>query len=77
MSSNWFWWNCYSIKSTIYCQFNEVIDEVEEKNRTKNYYFFRLLLWDCDNRSYSYYIETSYDNIKWSKVIDRQTVACR
>ncbi|CAF4387255.1 unnamed protein product, partial [Adineta steineri] len=37
----------------------------------------RLLLWDCDNRSYSYYIETSYDNMTWSKVVDRQTAACR
>lgn len=37
----------------------------------------RLLLWDCDNRSYSYYIETSYDNINWSKAVDKQTVACR
>jgi hypothetical protein len=74
MSSNWFRWNCYSIKSTIYCQFNEVKDELEKKTINS---FFRLLLWDCDNRSYSYYIETSYDNITWSKVIDRQTVACR
>jgi len=37
----------------------------------------RLLLWDCDNRSYSYYIETSYDNVSWSKVIDKQAIACR
>lgn len=37
----------------------------------------RLLLWDCDNRSYSYYIDTSYDNVTWSKAVDRQTVACR
>ena len=37
----------------------------------------RLLLWDCDNRSYSYYIETSYDNLTWSKVVDRQGIACR
>ncbi|CAF4482884.1 unnamed protein product, partial [Rotaria sp. Silwood2] len=37
----------------------------------------RLLLWDCDNRSYSYYIETSYDNVTWSKVVDKRNVACR
>ncbi|CAF2357366.1 unnamed protein product [Rotaria sp. Silwood2] len=37
----------------------------------------RLLLWDCDNRSYSYYIETSYDNITWSKAVDKQTIACK
>ncbi|CAF2085115.1 unnamed protein product [Rotaria magnacalcarata] len=37
----------------------------------------RLLLWDCDNRSYSYYIETSPDNIKWSKVVDKRNTACQ
>ncbi|CAF3473058.1 unnamed protein product [Rotaria socialis] len=37
----------------------------------------RLLLWDCDNRSYSYYIETSPDNIKWSTVVDKRNTACR
>ncbi|UJR22752.1 hypothetical protein I4U23_025784 [Adineta vaga] len=37
----------------------------------------RLLLWDCDNRSYSYYIETSYDSVTWSKVVDKRTLACR
>ncbi|CAF4888668.1 unnamed protein product, partial [Rotaria sp. Silwood1] len=37
----------------------------------------RLLLWDCDNRSYSYYIETSYDNVTWSKVVDKRNIACR
>lgn len=36
-----------------------------------------MLLWDCDHRSYSYYIETSYDNITWSKAVDKQTVACK
>ncbi|CAF0889572.1 unnamed protein product [Adineta ricciae] len=37
----------------------------------------RLLLWDCDNRSYSYYIETSYDNATWTKIVDKRTLACR
>ncbi|CAM2718263.1 unnamed protein product [Rotaria socialis] len=37
----------------------------------------RLLLWDCDNRSYSYYIETSLDNIKWSTFVDKRNTACR
>ncbi|CAF0815805.1 unnamed protein product [Adineta ricciae] len=36
----------------------------------------RLLLWDCDNRSYSYYIETSYDSITWTKAVDKQTIEC-
>ncbi|CAF1083880.1 unnamed protein product [Rotaria sordida] len=37
----------------------------------------RLLLWDCDNRSYSYYIETSYDNVTWTKAVDKQAIACK
>ncbi|VDO78593.1 unnamed protein product [Heligmosomoides polygyrus] len=32
----------------------------------------RLLLWDCDDRYYSYYIEVSVDQINWVKVIDRR-----
>ncbi|CAF3345197.1 unnamed protein product [Rotaria sp. Silwood1] len=44
-----------------------------------NFFFIyiRLLLWDCDNRSYSYYIETSYDNLTWTKAVDKQTIACK
>lgn len=38
---------------------------------------FRLLLWDCDERSYSYYIEVSTNQQQWTKVIDRTRVACR
>lgn len=37
----------------------------------------RLLLWDCDDRSYSYTIEVSVDNVKWVMVKDNSTVACR
>uniref|UniRef100_A0A8C8EZ56 BTB/POZ domain-containing protein 9 n=1 Tax=Oncorhynchus tshawytscha TaxID=74940 RepID=A0A8C8EZ56_ONCTS len=37
----------------------------------------RLLLWDCDNRSYSYYIELSTNQQQWTKVVDRTKVACR
>uniref|UniRef100_A0AAR2LY76 BTB/POZ domain-containing protein 9 n=1 Tax=Pygocentrus nattereri TaxID=42514 RepID=A0AAR2LY76_PYGNA len=37
----------------------------------------RLLLWDCDERSYSYYIEVSTDQQHWIKVVDRTKVACR
>ncbi|KAJ3606300.1 hypothetical protein NHX12_025821 [Muraenolepis orangiensis] len=37
----------------------------------------RLLLWDCDERSYSYYIEVSTDQQLWTKVVDRTKVACR
>ncbi|XP_073349487.1 BTB/POZ domain-containing protein 9 isoform X2 [Pagrus major] len=37
----------------------------------------RLLLWDCDERSYSYYIEVSTNQQQWTKVIDRTRVACR
>lgn len=37
----------------------------------------RLLLWDCDERSYSYYIEVSTNQQQWTKVVDRTRVACR
>uniref|UniRef100_A0A673FV99 BTB/POZ domain-containing protein 9-like n=1 Tax=Sinocyclocheilus rhinocerous TaxID=307959 RepID=A0A673FV99_9TELE len=37
----------------------------------------RLLLWDCDERSYSYYIEVSTNQQQWTKVLDRTKVACR
>ncbi|KAK2897055.1 hypothetical protein QQF64_005310 [Cirrhinus molitorella] len=37
----------------------------------------RLLLWDCDERSYSYYVELSTNQQHWVRVIDRTKVACR
>ncbi|XP_053315518.1 BTB/POZ domain-containing protein 9 [Spea bombifrons] len=37
----------------------------------------RLLLWDCDDRSYSYYIEVSTDQQQWTTVADRTKVPCR
>lgn len=37
----------------------------------------RLLLWDCDERSYSYYVELSTNQQHWVRVIDRTRVACR
>ncbi|KAM9798517.1 BTB/POZ domain-containing protein 9 [Neosynchiropus ocellatus] len=37
----------------------------------------RLLLWDCDERSYSYYVEVSTNQQQWTKVVDRTRVACR
>ncbi|KAK6755506.1 hypothetical protein RB195_014088 [Necator americanus] len=37
----------------------------------------RLLLWDCDDRYYSYYIEVSVDQINWVKVVDRRIKQCR
>ncbi|KAJ8289597.1 hypothetical protein GJAV_G00003150 [Gymnothorax javanicus] len=37
----------------------------------------RLLLWDCDDRSYSYYVELSTNQQQWTKVVDRSKVACR
>ncbi|XP_043076097.1 BTB/POZ domain-containing protein 9-like [Puntigrus tetrazona] len=37
----------------------------------------RLLLWDCDQRSYSYYIEVSTDQQHWTRVLDRTAAACR
>ncbi|WAR18984.1 BTBD9-like protein [Mya arenaria] len=34
--------------------------------------FLRLLLWDCDDRSYCFYIETSVDNTNWVMVTDKR-----
>ena len=38
---------------------------------------YRLLLWDCDDRAYSYYIEVSTDQKKWTCVADKTKEACR
>merc|ERR1712012_1154042 len=38
---------------------------------------FRMLLWDKDNRSYSYYIEVSMDQKDWVRVIDHSKYWCR
>lgn len=37
----------------------------------------RLLLWDCDNRSYSYYVEVSGNCWNWVLVADKTTELCR
>jgi hypothetical protein len=37
----------------------------------------RLLLWDCDPRAYSYYIETSVDNVNWVMAADKRNELCR
>uniref|UniRef100_A0A8C0JDQ1 F5/8 type C domain-containing protein n=1 Tax=Chelonoidis abingdonii TaxID=106734 RepID=A0A8C0JDQ1_CHEAB len=37
----------------------------------------RLLLWDCDDRSYSYYIEISTNQQQWTMVADRTKVSCK
>lgn len=39
--------------------------------------FFRLLLWDLDERRYSYYIEVSCDQQNWVRVVDKTKEACR
>ncbi|MPC18165.1 BTB/POZ domain-containing protein 9 [Portunus trituberculatus] len=36
-----------------------------------------LLLWDCDDRSYSYYIEASVNNRDWELIVDKTREACR
>ena len=38
---------------------------------------FRLLLWDCDDRSYSYYIEVSVNQRDWDVVCDRSRENCK
>ena len=37
----------------------------------------KLLLWDCDERSYSYYIEVSVNKTEWDVVCDRSRETCR
>jgi len=37
----------------------------------------KLLLWDCDERSYSYYIEVSVNQRDWDVVWDKTRVPCR
>ncbi|XP_054994598.1 BTB/POZ domain-containing protein 9 isoform X1 [Sorex araneus] len=37
----------------------------------------RLLLWDCDDRSYSYYVEVSTNQQQWTMVADRTKVSCK
>ncbi|XP_046382947.1 BTB/POZ domain-containing protein 9 isoform X2 [Ischnura elegans] len=37
----------------------------------------RLLLWDCDDRSYSYYIEVSVNSCDWELVADKTREVCR
>ncbi|KAM4602472.1 BTB/POZ domain-containing protein 9-like [Polymixia lowei] len=37
----------------------------------------RLLLWDCDNRSYSYYVDVSTNQQNWIQVVDRTKLTCR
>ncbi|XP_059355241.1 BTB/POZ domain-containing protein 9-like isoform X2 [Carassius carassius] len=37
----------------------------------------RILLWDRDSRSYSYYIEVSVDELDWVRVVDHSRFLCR
>lgn len=37
----------------------------------------QMLLWDLDKRSYSYFIETSIDRIKWERTVDYTGYHCR
>lgn len=37
----------------------------------------RLLLWDCDDRSYSYYIESSINFWEWEMVVDNTRENCK
>lgn len=37
----------------------------------------RLLLWDIDNRTYSYYIEVSTDQVNWHQVLDKRNEMCK
>lgn len=40
-------------------------------------FIVRVLLWDLDERRYSYYIEVSCDQQSWVKVVDKTKEECR
>lgn len=40
-------------------------------------FIVRLLLWDLDERRYSYYIEVSCDQQSWVRVVDKTKEECR
>lgn len=35
------------------------------------------MLWDCDERSYSYYVEVSGNGWKWDRVVDKTSESCK
>jgi BTB/POZ domain-containing protein 9 len=37
----------------------------------------KLKLWDGDDRSYRYFIETSLDKSNWKIAVDRRNVECK
>ena len=39
--------------------------------------FFRLLLWDCDDRRYSFYVEVSTNSREWTTICDRSRQPCQ
>ena len=40
-------------------------------------FFIRLLLWDVDSRSYSYYIQSSVNGWDWEEVVDKIRKSCQ
>lgn len=67
--------------NTWYSSFHWVLKPVSSERVSSSSPSFlllsRLLLWDCDERSYSYYIEVSNNQQQWTKVVDRTRQACR
>ncbi|CAB3397997.1 unnamed protein product [Caenorhabditis bovis] len=37
----------------------------------------KILLWDCDDRYYSYYVSVSADQVEWKTIVDRTKKKCR
>jgi hypothetical protein len=73
------WFNKYTISSALYNWIDEVYNIIDLIFYLSLYISFmlRILLWDCDNRSYSYYVETSIDQSNWSIVADKRNESCR
>jgi len=37
----------------------------------------RLLLWDCDGRCYSYFVDVSNNQQNWTRIVNKTSEACR
>lgn len=53
------------------------IDMTDVLNTYFTFIFSRLLLWDCDDRSYRYFVEVSVNNWEWEMVADKTHEECR
>ena len=67
----------YAIESMKYAYSEQSIFFLKKTFYINKFLNFRLLLWDCDDRSYSYYIEVSNNKSDWEVVWDRSKQGCK